>query len=246
LDTTPVAVVSTALAEQYWGDQEPIGKRFKVGVDGPWTTVVGVSGNTVHNWFTRRLETVYRPISQDVPYTVAFAVRTIGDPTALAGDLRRAVSAADPDQPIASLMPLGQLVEERAAGFTFIANAIGVVAVIALVLSILGIYSLMAYLTAQRTQEIGVRMALGAGRWQVIRATTKRALAITAAGTLVGAVLAFAVGRVMQTVLLGLVTTNVIQLLVIVVMLAAAALLAAYFPARRAARIDPMNALRET
>jgi ABC-type antimicrobial peptide transport system permease subunit len=104
----------------------------------------------------------------------------------------------------------------------------------------------MAYLTAQRTQEIGVRMALGAGRWQVIRATTKRALAITAAGTIAGAVLAFALGRAMQAMLLGLVTTNIVQLLVIVVLLASAALLAAYFPARRAAGIDPMSALRET
>lgn len=245
-DSTAVAVVSTAVAQQYWGDQDPIGKRFKTAINGPWITVIGVSGNTVHNWFTRRLETVYRPISQDAPYAVAFAVRTIGDPIALAGDLRRAVAAADPDQPIASLMSLDRLVEERAAGFTFIANAIGVVAVIAFVLSILGIYSLMAYLTAQRTQEIGVRMALGAGRWQVVRETTKRALGITAAATIVGAVLAFALGRAMQAMLLGLVTTNIMQLVVIVVLLAGAALIAAYLPARRAAGIDPMSALRES
>ena len=244
-ETTPVAVVSKAVAQRYWGDQDPIGKRFKVAVDGPLITVIGVSGNVMHNWFTRREETVYRPISQDAPYTVAFAVRTIGDPTTLSGDLRRAVAAADPDQPM-SLVSLDQLVEDRAGGFTFIAQALGVVAVIALVLSILGIYSLMAYLTAQRTHEIGVRMALGAGRWQVVRATTKRALGITVAGIVAGAALAFGLGRVMQAMLQGFVTTNLVQLLAIVVILAAAGLLAAYFPARRAAGIDPMNALRET
>jgi putative ABC transport system permease protein len=245
-ETTAVAVVSTALAHRYWGDDDPIGKRFKLAMDGPWIEVIGVSGNVVHNWFVRQAETVYRPISQDMPYTVAFAIRTVGDPTALGGDLRRAVAAVDPDQPIASLTSLDNLVEERAAGFTFIARALGVVAVIALVLSIMGIYSLMAYLTAQRTQEIGVRMALGAGRWQVIRAATTRAIGITAIGTLVGAALAFALGRAMQSMLLGLVTMNLGQLLAIAVILSSAALLAAYLPARRASQIDPMSALRET
>ena len=244
--STAVAVVSTALARRYWGDQDPIGKRFKLAIDGPWIAVVGVSGNVVHNWFTSRDETVYRPISQDAPNTVAFTIRTVGDPTAVAGDLRRAVGAVDPDQPIASLTSLDTLVEERAAGFAYIARSLGVVALIALVLSIVGIYSLMAYLTAQRTQEIGVRMALGAGRWQVIRAITTRALGITAAGLLVGAGIAFGVGRVMQSILFGLVTTNLLQLFVLVLILATAALLAAYLPARRAARIDPMAALRES
>ncbi len=101
------------------------------------------------------------------------------------------------------------MVSERAAGFTFIARALGVVAVIALVLSLLGIYSLMAFLTTQRTQEIGVRMALGAGRWQVIRAIISRALAITLVGSVVGAAFAFGIGRMMQSLLFGLVTTNV-------------------------------------
>ena len=245
-ESTAVAVVSEGLARRHWGEADPIGKRFKVAIDGPWIEVVGVSGNVIHNWFVRQTETVYRPISQDAPYTVAFAIRTAGEPAALAGDLRRAVGAVDPDQPIASLTSLETLVEERASGFIFIARAIGVVAFIALVLSIMGIYSLMAYLTAQRTQEIGVRMALGAGRWQVIRAATSRAIRITAIGTIVGAVLAFALGRAMQSMLLGLVTTNIMQLLAIVLILSTAALLAAYLPARRASRIDPMSALRES
>jgi predicted permease len=246
VDTTPVAVVSAAVAREYWGNQDPLGKRFKVAPDGPWITIVGVSGNVVHNWFTRQDEAVYRPLGQEAPFTVAFAIRTVGEPAALAGDLRRAVAAADPDQPIASLNSLAQLVEERAAGFAFIARSLGAVALIALVLAVMGIYSLMTFLTAQRTQEIGVRMALGAGRWQVIRATTRRALGITAAGTLVGGALAFALGRAMQGLLFGLVTTSVVPLLAIVLILASAALLAAYLPARRAAQIDPMSALRET
>ena len=211
--STPVAIVSASLARRYWGQGDPIGKRFRLAANGDLITVVGVSGDVVHNWFVRQSDAVYRPITQDAPFTVAFALRTVGDPAALAGDLRRAIAVADPDQPISSLNPFEKLVEERAAGFVFIANALGVVGAIALVLSVMGIYSLMAFVTTQRTQEIGVRMALGAGRWQVIRATTRRAVGITIAGSIAGAVLAAALGRVMQSLLAGLVTTDALQLM---------------------------------
>jgi len=246
VDSPPTAVVSAALAAAYWGDADPIGKRFKLASDGPWITVVGVTGNVVHNWFVRRFETVYRPISQTAPYSVAFAVRTIGDANALAGDLRRAVAEVDADQPIASLATLDTLVEERAAGFVFISRALGIVGLIALVLSVMGMYSLMAYLTSQRTQEIGVRMALGAGRWQVVRTITRRAIVITAAGATIGSALALAVGRLMESLLFGLVAIDLLQLAGLVSTLAVVALLAAYVPARRATKIDPMSALRET
>lgn len=247
-DTSPaVAVVSQRLAADYWPGQDPLGRRFKLAADGEWLTVIGVAGNTIHNWFThRRDHTVYRPVAQDAPHAIAFAVKTVGDPSALSSDLRQAVAAADADQPIASLSALSVLVDERAGGLAFIANALGVVALIALALSVMGIYSLMAFVTAQRTQEIGVRMALGAGRWQVIRLTTADALRITIAGSLIGAALSFAIGQIMQRVLFGLVFTNLWQLALLMVGFGLAALSAAYLPARRAARIDPMNALRET
>ncbi|MGH9220145.1 MAG: ABC transporter permease [Vicinamibacterales bacterium] len=246
INTVQVAVVSASLVRRYWPDEDPLGKRFKLAEDGPFFTVVGVTGDVVHNWFTRREETVYRPISQSPTYGGDFAIRTVGDPTALAADFRCAVAAMDPDQPIAALTSLEQMVEDRAGGFTFIARALGVVALIALILSVLGIYSLMAFLTTQRTQEIGVRMALGAGRWQVIRAISKRAVAITLAGSLVGIVLAFGIGQVMQSILFGMVTMSVVPLVGLAMLIAVAALMAAYLPARRAARIDPMSALRES
>ena len=246
LDAIPVAVISDAVARRYWPNADAIGKRFKATIDGPWLTIIGVSGNIVHNWFVRQPEQVYVPIAQDAPYSVAFAVRTIGDPNALAGDLRRAIAAADADQPIGSLSALSLLVEDRAGGFAFIARALGAVGVIALVLSVMGIYSLMAFLTTQRTQEIGVRMALGAGRWQVVRAITRRAVGITIAGVVAGAALAFGIGRLMESLLFGLTTNSPGQLAAITAILAAAALVAAYLPARRASRIDPMSALRES
>jgi ABC-type antimicrobial peptide transport system permease subunit len=137
------------------------------------------------------------------------------------------------------------MVEERAAGFVFIARALGVVGLLALALSIIGIYSLMAFLTAQRTQEIGVRMALGAGGWQVLRVVTSRALMITAVGIATGSALAIGVGRLMESLLFGLVITDFAQLAALVSVIAAVAMAAAYVPARRATRIDPVTALRE-
>ena len=246
VDGPQVAIVSASLARAYWGDNDPIGKRFKLAIDGPWITVVGVSGDVVHNWFVRQFETVYRPLSQTAPYSVAFAVRTVGDPNALAGDLRRAVSKVDADQPIASLATLDTLVEERAAGFAFIARALGVVGAIALVLSLMGIYSLMAFLTAQRTQEIGVRMALGAGKWQVIRATTTRALAITIAGSVIGAALAFALGRAMQAMLFGLVDDQHVAVDRARDGAGDRGARSPHICRRRAAAIDPMSALPAT
>jgi len=245
-DGGPVAIVSQSLAAYYWPDADPIGKRFKLEINGPWITVVGVCGDVVHNWFVREFEMVYRPLTQTAPYSVSFAVRTVGDPEAVAGDLRRAVAKVDRDQPIASLAAMSTLVEERAAGFAFIARSLGVVGAIALVLSIMGIYSLMAFLTAQRTQEIGVRMALGAGRWQVIRAITSRAIVITGIGATIGSALAIGLGRVMESLLLGLVSISLAQLAALVAVLAVVALVAAYVPARRAAQVDPMTALRES
>ena len=246
-DTVQVAVVSASLVQTVTGRT-----RIRSASASSWPStargsiVVGVSGDVVHNWFTRREETVYRPLRQSPTYGGDFAIRTVGDPTALAADFRRAVAAMDPDQPIASLTSLEKMVEDRAGGFTFIARALGVVALIALILSLLGIYSLMAFLTTQRTQEIGVRMALGAGRWQVIRAISTRAVAITVVGSVVGIGLAFGIGQVMQSILFGLVTMSIVPLVLLALLIAAAAMLAAYLPARRASQIDPMSALRET
>ena len=240
-----MAVVSRGLADRYWPGENAIGRRFKVAADGPWITIVGVVGDVLHDWFQqRRAPTVYRPLSQEAPFPHAFVVRTIGDPTSIAGDLRRAVASADPDQPVMELKSMEDHIADRTSGLTFVARALGVVAVIAFVLAITGLYSLIAFLASRRTQEIGVRMALGAGWWQVIRLATAQAVRITVAGIALGGLLAAALGRVMESVLQGGVSNSLWQLAGLIVLLTVVALAAAYFPARRAADIDPTVALR--
>ena len=120
-----MAVVSRRLVDRYWPKGDAVGRRFRLAADGPGITIVGVVGDVLHDWFQQvRFPTVYRPISQDAPFTAVFVVRTVGDPSSIAGDVRRAVLAADPDQPIIELAPMEQVVEDRTAGVTFIADAL--------------------------------------------------------------------------------------------------------------------------
>jgi putative ABC transport system permease protein len=244
-DAQQVAVVSRRLADRYWPNGDAVGRQFRVARDGDPITVVGVVGDILHDWFQQqRYPTVYRPLGQEAPFAHAFVVRTIGDPTGVAGDLRRAVRAMDPDQPVIAVRSMEKHVEERAAGLSFIARALGVVAFIALVVAIMGLYSLMAFIVSRRTQELGVRMALGATQWQVIGVTSRQGLRITFAGLFIGSIAAAAVGRLMEAVLLGIVSPSAWQLATLIAVVAGISALACYIPARRTANLDPTIALR--
>jgi putative ABC transport system permease protein len=233
------------LAQRYWPNADPIGRRFKLAADGPWITVVGISGDIVHDWFeTKGRPTVYRPLAQDPPFGHSFVARTVSDPLGVASELRRAIAAADPDQPIIELKAMETLIEERAAGLVFIAGAMTVVALIALVLAVMGLYSLMSFNVSRRAQELGVRMALGATRWQVIGLTTRQGARITIVGLVIGGAAALGIGRLMESTLFGAVSSSVPQLIVLVTVVGVISLIASYLPARRTARVDPMSALR--
>jgi putative ABC transport system permease protein len=241
----PVAVVSQQLAERYWPTVDPIGRRFKLAEDGQWITVVGVAGDVVHDWFQQiRRPTVYRPALQDPPFAHAFVVRTVSAPISVASELRRAVGVADPDQPIIELKSMSDLMDDRAAGVRSIARSLSVVALIALVLAVMGLYSLMAFNVSRRTHELGVRMALGATRWQVIGLTARQGIRITVAGLLLGGIAAAAIGRLMESTLFGVVSSSLTQLALLVLFVAAVSLAATYVPARRTTRVEPMSALR--
>ncbi len=243
-DTQPVVIVSQSMARKFWGNEDPIGGRLRAG-DGPWLTVVGVSGDVIHDWFIRRNTPVmYRPLTQAPSDYLCVVVRTSGDPSVLAPDVRRALLQVDPDQPVFDVMTMRRALHERTIGLQYLAAIMTTFAAIALVLAAVGLYALITYFVAQRRHEIGVRIALGASGRDVVRLTVGQAFRLTLAGTTIGLVLSIALGRLMQAGMLGVADLDVRVFAGFAAVLIATALLAGYLPARRAAAIDPINALR--
>ncbi len=244
-DAPAIAVVSRTLAERCFGGADPLGRRFRLAPDGPWITITGVVDDVIQDWISgQRRPTVYRPMAQDPTLRVTLLARTAVTPAMLASGMRRAVAAADADQPILLLRPMTAVVSDRLAGLDYFANVLTVMSGIAIILALTGMYSLMTYLAARRAREMGVRLALGATPGQVTWLGVSRALAITGGGLAAGAVLAAALGRAMQTALFGLVEPEATVITGAIVGLAVIALAAGYLPARRAAGRDPWQALR--
>jgi putative ABC transport system permease protein len=243
-DTQPVAVINEAMARKYWPNEDPVGKRFRVGTE-PWLTVVGICGNHIHGWFNRRnYPTMYRPFSQAPAQTMALAVRTAGDPTTLAAAAREAVRAVDSEQPVFDVQSMRRSLHDRTIGLQYIGGIMFVFGGLALLLAVVGVYGVMAFMVAQRTHEIGVRMALGATRSDVLRLTVRQAGALTVFGVGIGVVLSVLLGRLIEAALFGLASNDVRVTGGLSAILIASALLAGYLPARRAASIDPTVALR--
>ena len=246
-DTLPVAIVSRAFADRYWPGASPVGRRFRIAADGPWLEVVGVSGDVVQDLLLDRgSPTFYRPVAQQTPFATTFVVRTSANPLDLSGELRRAIAAADPDQPVLELRSMDQVVADRAGGIMSFARLLAVMGAVALLLALMGIYSLMAYVASRRTQEFGVRMALGATRWQVVRLSLRQAAIVTACGLVAGAGLAVGLSRVMSSAMFGLVSFDVVSIALMTAALGATVMAAGWLPARRAARLEPTEALRMT
>lgn len=244
-DAPRVALVSRALVEQHFGGADPLGRRFRLANDGPWITAVGVVDDVIQDWLSgRRSPTVYLPMAQDPPHHLTVVARTAHGPEAMAPAVRRAVAAGDPDQPILKLAPMTSVVADRLAGLDYFASILMGMGLVALVLALGGMYSLMAYLAARRTREMGVRVALGATTAQVTWLGVSRALTITGVGIAAGGVLATMLGQAMQAALYGLVAPTPLVVALASLGLAVVALAAGYLPARRAARRDPWVALR--
>jgi putative ABC transport system permease protein len=245
-DTAPVAIVSEKFAERYWPGEDPIGRRFRAGTDEePWLTVVGIVGDVLHDWFLREPQpTFYVPMEQQNRSGMLLAIRTLGEPEAITAAARTVVRRVDPDQPIYHTITMRQLRSERMIGVKYAAIVMGVMGIIALVLAAVGIYGMMAYSVSRRTHEIGLRVALGAGRSDVLRLTVGQALSITLSGVAIGLVLAYGAGRLMASNLFGVVRLEAATFVVLALVLGSVSLLAAYLPARRALAVDPASALR--
>ncbi len=244
--SSPVVLVSQSLARKHFPEGDPIGKRIRLGdAEQPWLTVVGVTGDVIQHWFANRNQpTAYRPFAQAPTGGVALAVRTANDPAALANPVRAALRGVDPAQPVFDLMTQRALLKETTVGLQYVAAIMGVFAGLALLLATVGVYAVMAYLVTQRTHEIGVRMALGATPGDVERLAVGQAARVTAVGVAVGVALSLALSRLMEAGLLGVVASDVRLLGGFAALLVATALAAGWAPARRAAAVDPLDALR--
>ena len=249
LETTYAVVVSEKTAKHYWPNADPIGKRLKGGSttsEGPWRTVVGVVKDVRQNDFIAepkmQMYYTYRQLKSLMPN--ALVVRTAVDPMSLAPSVRNAIWAVDKDQPVSNMNSMEQVVSTAVARQRFSMLLLAVFAGLALVLAAVGIYGVMSYSVAQQTREIGIRMALGAQRSDVLKMTVMQGLKLVAIGLVIGLVVAFVLTRVMATLLFGISATDPVTFLSISVVLLAVALLASYIPALRATRVDPMIALR--
>ena len=245
-DAPPVAVISAQLARRIWPNQDAVGKRIQLGGDKePWRTVVGVAGDVRQSSFdTGATATSYVPFAQSPRATAALAIRTAGDPLALAAAARAAVANIDPDQPPFDVRALQQLVSDNDSGVQFAAGFMVVFAMVALVLAGAGIFAMMAYSVRQRTHEIGVRMALGARRTDMLRMVIGYALKVGGFGLAVGIPVAIAMSRLISSVLFNVVAMDWPVLTGVTLLLGLIAATAAYVPARWAAKADPMEALR--
>ena len=243
-DTSPVAIVSDAMARKFWPNEDPIGHRVRV-ANGPWMTIVGVSGDIIHDWFnSRNAPMVYRPFRQAPSAQFTIGMRTAVDPMAIAQQARRALLGVDPNQPVFDLMSMRQALHDRTIGLRYVAAIMTVFGGIALILATVGLYALLTYFVAQRRHEIGVRIALGASTHDVVRLTVGQAARLTLTGSAIGLAIAIALSRVMESAILGIATIDVRLLIGFSALLISTALLAGLVPARRAAAIDPMTALR--
>ena len=243
-DAAPVVIVSASMGRKFWPNEDPIGRRMRVR-GGPWLTVVGISGDVIHDWFNRRNSpAIYRPFRQAPTDYASIVIRAAGDPAALAAAARRALLTVDAEQPVFELMTMRQALHERTIGLQYLAAIMAVFAAIALLLASVGLYALISYLVVQRRHEIGVRIALGASSGDVVRLTVGQAMRLTLAGAAIGLLLSVALSRLMEAGLIGVANSDTRVFVAFSAILIATALLAGYLPARRAAAIDPMIALR--
>lgn len=236
-------LINQAMARRYWPGRDPIGSRL--GSDEKAPAVVGVVGDMRHLGIGEEpVPMFYYRYPRQAYGSAMLHVRTTGDPASLVAAVRREIQAFNPDVPLPEVRPMTKMVGESLAETRLIVTFLGLFGVLALVLAAVGIYGIMAYSVAQRTHEIGIRMALGAEQKDVIRLVLGGGLALTVAGIALGVLGAAAATRVLEKVLYDVAPTDPLTFAGGALLLGGVALLASYLPARRATRVDPMIALR--
>jgi predicted permease len=250
-------VVSEALARRFWPGQSALGRRLTQGLaeDGRWFTIIGVVGSTRDIGLKEKpYETVYFPLlrlepgdddgDEWVPRNFTLVIKGRVDPAALAAPVRRAIWSLDPNLPLAQMRPMEEVVERSMARTSFTMLLLVIAAAVALLLGTVGIYGVNSYVVSQRTREIGVRMALGAGRRDISRMVLRQGFLLAAAGIAIGLAGALLVTRLMLALLYDVSPRDPATFAAVPALLALVALFASWLPARRAATVEPLEAIR--
>ena len=245
---TRVVVINSAMARRYWPGGEPIGARVTLGDpadSSSWRTVVGVVGDVRQNALNDDpYPQLFLPLAQTPQRAMLLLARTTGNPSALSGPIRHAVTALDPDLPVSDIRTLDERLDQSIAQPRVSMMLLAIFALMALVLAAVGIYGVLSYTVTQRTRELGIRMALGAESNSVMRLVVGQAMVPALIGVGLGLAGAWGATRLMSSLLFGVSATDPVTFIVVALFLLAVALLSSWVPARRATRVDPLIALR--
>ena len=244
-DTTPVAIVNEAMARQFWPDESAVGKRFHFFGETSLREVVGVVRNTVVNAIGEDPQPLaYLPMTQDYSPAVTMQVRTSGRPEAVIPTALRQVQSLDANLALTNVNTIGELIDQGLWAPRMGAALLTIFGGLALVLAVIGVYGVLSYSVQQQTREIGIRMAMGAQSGRVLGLVVTQGMRLAVAGLFAGLVIAFAAMRLLSSLLFGVSPHDPVVFGGVSLILATVAILACYFPARRAARVNPLVALR--
>jgi predicted permease len=255
LGNQPVAIIDENLARDYWPTQDAVGQHMRNGNNSPWKTIVGVVAPVRHSQVVGEEASsvgtegsgkgvYYLPLEQEASSSIFLVARTSSDPASLSAAMREAIHEVDPGQPLSDLKTMDQRITLSMGPRRSAVALLSVFAAMALTLAAVGLFGLIRYNVTQRTQEIGVRMALGATRRDVLRMVLGESLRLALMGVAGGLIAAFALTRVLATLLYGVSATDPLTFAGMAFVLTLVSILASWIPAQRATRVDPMVALR--
>jgi len=243
----PVIIVNETLARKYWPNTDPIGKRMRYTgplEQNPWMEVVGVVQDVKHEMSLPITEDFYTPHAQDAWNSMVLVAKTRVDPASMTAPIRQQVWAIDKDQPVFEVHTMREVRSISLALYSFSSVMLSIFAGLAVLLAAIGIYGVMSYAVTQRTQEIGIRMALGARVIDVLKLVLRNGMSLALIGVVVGLAGAFGLTRLLASLLVGVTPTDKVTFAIVTLGLLLVALLACYIPARRATKVDPLVALR--
>jgi putative ABC transport system permease protein len=246
-DSPRVVVINQTAAQRYWPGDDPIGDRITpgFGAGDSWFTIVGIVADVKNlGLYQNPRAEIYVAAAQANQRGMSWVIRTTGDPLAVAADVRNTVWSIDPDQPVYQVLTMDEIMSHAASGTRFLATLFSAFGILALVLVVIGVYGVMSYMVARRTHEIGLRLAVGAQRAQILGFVFKRGFRQVLIGLAIGSVQALMLSRILRHYVFGIAPSNPLPYAAAFVFLAAITGAACYIPARRASNVDPAVSLR--